>query len=101
MQINAQWGEYRTKFTKPFVDLIELNIATVNNLTKEARYIEDLLQATKLEEVVSAQMKLASTTSTEMVKYTLGVCGIIQEFFTQASQVVTDIVHDKTKKTSA
>ena len=84
---------------KPISDLTELNAKTLNNLAKNEA-LEDVLQAKKPEEFISAQVKLINATGVEAIKHTQEAFGILMTAATQTGKILEEIIRKTTVKTA-
>jgi hypothetical protein len=68
-EFTENWSKLCQCVSKPMSDLTELNISTLNTMTKNAGSFEEFTQAKKPEEVLVAQLKLANAACLEATKY--------------------------------
>ena len=81
-------------------DLAELNVNTMNIWVKNNASFDELMQAEKPEEPLTAQAKLANIASLEAIKYAQQACTIWMDAATQAGKVFTETLRETTNKAS-
>lgn len=93
-----KWTEYYQGLSKPASEIVELNIKTLNKLTKNSEYFDDFIKAKKPEDIISAQIQLANTASHEALEYMQEFYGILLDAAKQHSKIFTEAIHETTKK---
>jgi len=86
--------------SKPIMDLAELNINTLNNITKNTNSFEDLSQAKRPEDFISAQVKLANAACLEASKYTQKAMEIGLGAISETGKIWAESLNKATNKAS-
>ena len=86
--------------SKPVIDLTELNINTLNNIAKSTNSFEDLSQAKKPEDILSAQVKLANAACLEATRYTQKAMEIGLGAISEAGKIWAESFNKATNKAS-
>lgn len=86
--------------TKPWTELAELNIATLNRIVKNIDNIDPITSAKKPEDFFTIQSKLLNTAFLETAKYNQEAFRILFEAYSQAGKSIADIMRETTSKTS-
>ena len=63
------WSKLCQSMGKPLMDLTELNIKTLNNITKNTSTPEEMAQVKKPEDMMAVQTKLFNNACVEATKY--------------------------------
>ncbi len=86
--------------SKPMMDLTQLNISTLSNVTKNTHSFEELTQAKKPEDIFAAQIKLANAANLEVTKYIQKAMEIGLGAMSEAGKVWTETLNKTTCKMS-
>lgn len=93
-EYTEQWGEFCKEYiAKPISALAELNVRTLNNLTQRSDYIDNFINARKLEDIINAQLKFATAANSEAVKYSQAALNILLEASSQAGKTFTNAIN--------
>lgn len=98
--ITENLGKICQTVSKPMIEMTELNVNTLNNLTKNTNSFEKLAQAKKPDDYLAAQMELINAASQEFTRYTQKACNIGLEAVTNANKIWTDMFHETSAKAS-
>lgn len=99
-EYTENWNKLCQCISKPLVDLAELNVDTLTNLTKNTHPFEKISQAKKPDEFLAAQMELLNNASIEMTKYAQKAFNIGLEAVTESHKIWNDICHETHTKAS-
>lgn len=88
---------YQT-MTKPMAEMAELNLNTLNNLTKNSNAFEDFTQSKRPEDLLSAQMKLMNTAYAELTKYTQKAMDIGMNALSEGGKIWNDLCRQSSFK---
>ncbi|MEM1244553.1 MAG: phasin family protein [Pseudomonadota bacterium] len=98
-EFSEKFGEFYQRMSKPATDMAKLNMETFSRMTRNSNFLNDFLNAKKLEDITAAQMKLASTMGSEVAKYTQEASKICMDAASEAGKAFTDIVQETVKTT--
>lgn len=87
--------------SKPMADIVELNVNTLSNWSKNTGSFEELRQAKKPEDLLWTQMKLANIGQLEAASYVKKISDIWLNAIEQANEVYADMLHETTKASEA
>lgn len=98
-QFAEQWAELCKTATKPWVDIAELNIKTLNKIVKNNDVMDTITQTKKPEDYISLHAKVVNSFLVEAANYTQDVCGIWLQAASQTGKVWNDLIRETTAKT--
>jgi Phasin protein len=90
---SKQWAEIIRSVNKPMVALTELNVKAFNKFIKKQEHLENFMHAKKPEDVISAQLELLKSVSSEAIEYG-------QEAFNIWTDAISDFTHQFNRWTS-
>ncbi len=96
-QFAENWSKLCQTVSKPMIDMVELNINTLNNLTNTGVF-DKIAQAKKPEDFLAAQTELLNKASTEVSKYAQKACTIGLDAITQANKIWIDMFQEVSAK---
>jgi len=79
---------------EPMTDLTQLNLNTINNLSKNTGNYDELLQAEKLDDILWAQMKIANAAQLDAVTYIKKASDICNKAIDDTNEIIKDILKD-------
>lgn len=100
MQVK-QWSDMFQAFSKPMMELAELNAKTINKFVQNQQYMENFTQAKKPEDILSAQLEFFKNFTSESMKYTQEACNIGLGWISLCAQQFNRAVSETSKKASA
>jgi len=99
-EYTENWSKLCQCAAKPIIDLAELNVTTLSNLTKNTNSFEKFSTAKKPEEFLAAQMELLNNASVELTKYAQKACSIGLDAVSEGQKIWNDILRETTAKAS-
>lgn len=99
-QITENWNKVLQCVSKPFTELTELNINTLQNWSKNTGHLDELTQSKKPEDFFVAQMKLANIGQLEAMSYIKKASDIWIKAIEQINETCSDVARETTAKTS-
>ena len=97
-EFTESWSKLYQCINKPMVDLTELNISTINNMTKNAGSLDELTKVKKPEELLAAQTRLANAACQEAARYTQKAMDISLNAFTETGKIWAEMLQHSTMK---
>lgn len=99
-QFNEDWYKFVQFARKPMLDMLKLNMHTLNNLSKNTTLLHELSVAQKPEDLLWTQIKLANMGHLEAVSYAKKVGEIWTGAMTEINDIYIDMLHKTATKTT-
>ena len=97
-EFTENWSKLCQSMSKPMIDLTELNINTLNNLSRNTSAFEELSQAKKPEEFMHANLKVANAAFIEATRYAQKALEIGLNAVSETGRIWSDSVNKATNR---